>query len=211
MNKGFPRLRQGWIEVIVGCMFSGKTEELLKQVRRTQFAKQKCQLFKPIIDTRYSENHVTDHNQNKLPSIVITNSLELLEKLEPHTEVVAIDEAQFFDENIVEVATELANLGRRVVIAGLDTDWRGQPFGPMPQLMAVAEIVRKQHAICMVCGEPASRTQRLVATEQDILLGSSDIYEARCRTHFDAELVSRLPIGDKNNVNGPTQTINPYQ
>lgn len=190
MNDGFtrPQPQAGWIEVIVGCMFSGKTEELIKQVRRAHFARQRTQAFKPRIDARYSERDVASHDRNRTEATPITNVTELLQLVQPATQVVAIDEGQFFDEQLVEIATRLAHEGKRVIIAGLDTDWRGRPFGPMPQLMAVAEVVRKQHAICRVCGAPASRTQRLIAAKDDILVGSTEAYEARCRHHFDPDL-----------------------
>lgn len=195
MFEHFSRFhtRPGWIEVIVGCMFSGKTEELLVQIRRAELAKQKFKLFKPHIDTRYSETEVESHNHNKLPSTVIRKAEEIYQHIDHQTQVIGIDEAQFFDKNLIEVATLLANSGKRVIIAGLDTDWQGNPFSPMPELMAVAEMVRKQYAICMVCGEPATRTQRLTNATEEVLLGASDIYEARCRTHFDPELATRLP------------------
>lgn len=194
MPEGFVRhkIHPGWVEVIVGCMFSGKTEELIKQLKRAQYGKQKIQVFKPQIDDRYSEDHVASHNQTMFPSKVVKTSFEILSNIDKNTQVVGIDEGQFFDEDLVEVVTALANAGKRVLVAGLDTDWKGRPFGNIPHIMAVAEVVRKQHAICMVCGEPASRTQRLVAAQGDILVGSTEAYEARCRTHFDPELSVRL-------------------
>lgn len=195
MNDGFsrPQPLPGWIEVIVGCMFSGKTEELIKQVRRAHIAKQRVQTFKPRIDSRYHEKDVASHDQNRAAAFPVTDAKELESLIDPATMVVAIDEGQFFGEDLVDVVTRLAADGKRVIIAGLDTDWRGRPFGPMPQLMAVAEIVRKQHAICRVCGGPASRTQRLIAATEDIVVGSTEAYEARCRRHFDPELgVRRL-------------------
>lgn len=187
-----PQLRHGWIEVIVGSMFSGKTEELIKQVRRATIAKQSVKTFKPRIDSRYSEKNVTSHDQTQLPSIPVENASEILTHVTPVDSVIAIDEGQFFGDNLIEIAGFLADSGRRVIVSGLDTDWRGRPFGPMPHLMAVAEVVRKQHAICRVCGGPASRTQRLISAQDDILVGSTEAYEARCRAHFDPELSSRL-------------------
>lgn len=186
--------RPGWIEVIVGCMFSGKTEELIRQIHRAQFAKLKIQVFKPQIDARYSIEDVASHDKTLLKATPIVDAREIRSQVRPETEVVGIDEGQFFSDELVEVATDLANSGRRVLIAGLDTDWRGRPFGPMPILMAVAELVHKQHAICMVCGEPATRTQRLIAATDDILVGSTEAYEARCRTHFDPELGLRQKV-----------------
>jgi thymidine kinase len=193
MNDGFtrPQPQPGWIEVIVGCMFSGKTEELIKQVRRAHIAKQRVQTFKPRIDSRYSEKDVASHDQNRAAAYPVTDAAELEALIDPATLVVAIDEGQFFGPDIVDVAGRLAEEGKRVIIAGLDTDWRGRPFGPMPHLMAVAEVVRKQHAICRVCGAPATRTQRLIAAVEDILVGSTEAYEARCRRHFDPELGAR--------------------
>lgn len=202
MNDGFtrPQTQSGWIEVIVGCMFSGKTEELIKRVRRAHYAKQNTQTFKPQIDARYSKEDIASHDQNRLAARPVSNAQELLSLIEPQTAVVAIDEGQFFGEDLVAVVTMLAEQGRRVIIAGLDTDWRARPFGPMPHLMAIAEVVLKQHAICRVCGAPASRTQRLVAAQDDILVGSTEAYEARCRRHFDPELGTR-PLTD------PPQTL----
>src|SRR4051812_6556065 len=192
-----PRFDSGWVEVIVGCMFSGKTEELIKQIQRVGFAKQKWQAFKPRIDARYSENDVCSHDQTKLQSRPVSEAWEIPQLVERNTSVVAIDEVQFFDESIVEVTQVLAAAGKRVILAGLDTDWRGRPFGQMPQLMALAEVVRKQYAICVVCGNEATRTQRMVAAQDDILVGSTESYEARCRKHFDPELSVRLRKGQK--------------
>ncbi len=192
------KVRPGWIEVIAGCMYSGKTEELIKQVRRAEFGKLRVQVFKPKIDDRYSEDQVASHNQTKLPSVVIEEAISILSLVERNTEVVAIDEGQFFGEDLIRVASTLADAGKRVIVAGLDTDWRGRPFGPIPELLAIAEVVRKQHAICVVCGEPATRTQRLIAAEGDILVGSTEAYEARCRTHFDPELSLRMMKSKKS-------------
>ncbi|MCB0366776.1 MAG: thymidine kinase [Bdellovibrionaceae bacterium] len=173
-------------------MFSGKTEELIRQLRRAQLAKMKIQVFKPALDDRYSADHVASHNQSLFPSQIVRRSDEILALVEKTTEVVGIDEGQFFDDGILEITTVLANAGKRVIVAGLDTDWKGQPFGPIPRLMAVAEVIRKQFAICMVCGEPAVRTQRLISADNDILVGSGEAYEARCRTHFDPEFSQRF-------------------
>lgn len=186
------RFRPGWVEVIVGCMFSGKTEELIKQMHRAEYARQTLQVFKPRLDARYSADHVASHNKALVKATPIESAGEILALVERRTQVVGIDEGQFFDDGLIEVASTLADSGKRVVIAGLDTDWRGRPFGPIPNLMAVAEVVHKQYAICMVCGEPANRTQRLVAASDDILVGSNEAYEARCRMHFDPSLSLRL-------------------
>lgn len=181
--------RRGWIEVIVGGMFSGKTEELIRRLRRAELARQRIQVFKPIIDTRYSERDICSHNQNTIPSFPLKSVEDLWLHLRPDTQVVGIDEGQFFDQRLVEIAQTLAERGLRVVIAGLDTDWQAQPFEPMPTLMAIAENVTKQHAVCVVCGSAASRTQRTAAVEGQVVVGAADIYEARCREHFRPEVV----------------------
>ena len=177
----------GWIEVVCGSMFSGKTEEMIRRVRRARIAKQKVQVFKPAIDRRYNSVQVASHNGLQWEASPIARAGEILERLEPDTAVVAVDEAQFFDWELSAVCTELAARGLRVILAGLDTDFRGEPFGPMPLLMAEAEEVTKLQAICVVCGAPASRTQRLINGEPAayndpiILVGGSESYEARCR------------------------------
>ena len=177
----------GWIEVICGSMFSGKTEELIRRVRRAQIAKQKVQVFKPGLDDRYQLEKVSSHTGMHLDAIVVREAKEILQLVDPDTTVVAIDEGQFFDWTIADVCNTLADQGRRVIIAGLDMDFRGEPFGPMPLLMAQAEKVDKLQAICVVCGAPASRTQRLIngkpASYDDpvILVGAEEVYEARCR------------------------------
>ena len=182
--------RRGWIEVICGSMFSGKTEELIRRMRRAQFAKQKVEIFKPAIDTRYHEEDVVSHNETSIHSTPVPSSANII-LLANDVEVVGIDEAQFFDPEVVKVAKELASRGVRVLVAGLDTDFRGEPFGSMPILMAEAENVAKLHAICMVCGDDASRTQRLVngkpARYDDpvVIVGASELYEARCRQHHE--------------------------
>jgi thymidine kinase len=177
----------GWLEVICGSMFSGKTEEMIRRVRRARIAKQKVQVFKPAIDNRYAVEEVKSHNGLGVDAIPVGTTAELLEKLRPDTEVIGIDEIQFFDAPIVATVQNLANRGVRVIAAGLDMDFRGEPFGSMPQLMSEAEHVDKLHAICVVCGAEASRTQRLIdgrpAAYDDpiILVGGSESYEARCR------------------------------
>jgi thymidine kinase len=179
----------GSIEVITGSMFSGKTDELIRRLRLATIAKQKVQVFKPAIDTRYAEQKVTSHAGSAYAAIPIHLSAHSLELLENETTVVAYDEAQFFDNEIIRVAQLLADRALRVIIAGLDTDFRGEPFGPMPILMAQAERVDKLQAICMVCGEPATRTQRLVNgipahyNDPVVIVGASELYEARCRLH----------------------------
>jgi thymidine kinase len=174
----------GWIEVIAGCMFSGKTEELIRRIRRAQIAKLNVAIFKPKIDNRYSSDHIVSHSEARLLSTVVEKSSQILE-MARDAQVVGIDEGQFFDAGIVEVAEKLANDGKRVVIAGLDQDYRGKPFEPMPQLLAVAEYITKTLAICVVCGNPADRTQRTTASSERVLVGAKDSYEARCRRCFE--------------------------
>lgn len=179
----------GRIEVICGSMFSGKTEELIRRVRRAMIARQKVQVFKPVIDARYSVERVTSHNGQDFEAIPVQDVAEITSLLQSDTTVVAIDEAQFFDSSIIQLVERLASQGIRVILAGLDTDFRGEPFGPMPSLLCRADEVIKLHAICMVCGEEASRTQRLVngqpARYDDpiIMVGAAEAYEARCREH----------------------------
>src|ERR687898_1226703 len=182
---------QGWIEVIVGSMFSGKSEELIRRLRRAQIARQKVQIFKPKLDTRYGDDHIVSHSEMRILSVPVASSRELLERVEPDTEVVGIDEGQFFDPELPAVCCTLADQGKRVLVAGLDQDYLGKPFDPMPQLLAIAEYITKTHAICMVCGNPASHTQRLVPSGDRVLLGATGLYEARCRRCFDPLLAER--------------------
>ncbi len=185
-NKASRNHKKGWIEVICGSMFSGKTEELLRRVRRAEFANQKIELFKPAIDIRYEETEVVSHNENSRISTPVNNSSEILLYVNmSDVQVVAIDEVQFFDEGIVDVCNRLANAGIRVIVSGLDMDYKGEPFGPMPKLMAVAEYVSKQHAICTRCGDLAQFSHRVVANEQQVLLGEKDSYEPLCRHCFN--------------------------
>ncbi|HWO74412.1 MAG TPA: thymidine kinase [Bacillus sp. (in: firmicutes)] len=183
--------QSGWIEVICGSMFSGKSEELIKRVRKAQFAKETVAVFKPVIDNRYSEVAVVSHNGSQVQATSITTSREILESVTADVDLVAIDEAQFLDADLTEVVQTLADRGHRVVLAGLDQDFRGEPFGPMPQVMAIAELVTKLHAVCSVCGSPASRTQRLINGEPAlyndpvIKVGASESYEPRCRHHHE--------------------------
>lgn len=174
----------GWIEVIAGSMFSGKSEELIRRVRRAQIARQKVQIFKPEIDKRYAEDHIVSHSDMRLPSESVEHASDIVDRTVTGTEVVGIDEAQFFDSTLVEVANTLANRGIRVIVAGLDQDYMGNPFEPMPQLMAIAEYVDKTLAICMQCGSPANRTQRLGEATDRVVVGGADQYEARCRHCF---------------------------
>ena len=175
--------KTGWIEVVCGSMFSGKTEELIRRLRRAQIANLKVQIFKPALDTRYSESEIVSHKGSSIPSKPVTNSQQIL-LLTEDVKVVGIDEAQFFDNGIVDVALQLANRGIRVVCAGLDMDYLGNPFGPMPALLASAEFVTKVHAICQVCGSLANYSYRKEAKEGTVLLGEKDVYEPRCRTCF---------------------------
>lgn len=180
----------GSIEVICGSMFSGKTEELIRRLRRAQIAKLNVEIFKPKTDTRYDETAVVSHNSNSIPSTPVENSSSIL-LLGTNTQVVGIDEAQFFDAELPDVCSQLANRGIRVIIAGLDMDFSGKPFGPMPALMAIAEDVTKVHAICLQCGGPAMYSYRTVSNENQILLGETDSYEPRCRACFEHELPAK--------------------
>ncbi|MDX1523333.1 MAG: thymidine kinase [Anaerolineae bacterium] len=191
----YHRYDGGWIELICGSMFSGKTEELIRRVIRAEIAKQKVQVFKPVLDDRYKSSKVNSHSGSYFEAIVVENTANIVNQVADDTDVVAIDEVQFFDWSIAQLCENLANSGRRVILAGLDMDFRGEPFGPMPLLMAQAEMVDKLQAICVVCGGPASRTQRLIdgqpANYDDpvIMVGASEVYEARCRQHH---LVPRI-------------------
>jgi thymidine kinase len=178
---------QGIIEVVCGPMFSGKTEELIRRVRRCQIGRQKVQIFKPIIDTRYHATDVVSHNSQSIEAVPVKDAFDLFQRVYDSTRVVAIDEVQFFDENILSVVTKLARRGCRVICAGLDQDYTGKPFGPMPTLLAIADTVHKVHAICTICGEAASKTFRKpdVKDSKQVLVGETDLYEARCRAHFD--------------------------
>ncbi|MCB9833956.1 MAG: thymidine kinase [Planctomycetes bacterium] len=174
----------GWIEVICGPMFSGKTEELIRRIHRARYARQKVQIFKPAIDVRYDQTKVVSHNGREIPSSTIDQAAEIFDLLDPESRVVAIDEAQFLDTDTVRVARVLAGEGRRVIVAGLDQDYRGQPFETMMLMMVEAEYVTKNMAICLVCGAPAHRNQRLIEASGRVILGSEAEYEARCRRCF---------------------------
>ncbi len=175
----------GWIEVICGSMFSGKSEELIRRLRRAQIARQAVQIFKPEVDIRYALTHITSHSEMQLEAIPARDAADLLTKIMPRTTVIGIDEVQFFDTAIVDVCSKLANEGRRVIVAGLDQDYLGKPFEPMPQLLAIAEYITKTHAICMKCGSMANHSQRLIAASERLLLGAVGSYEARCRRCFN--------------------------
>ena len=180
--------KSGWLEVITGPMYCGKSEELIRRLRRVKIAKQKVKVFKPVLDNRYSKKDVVSHSGNSIEAVPVDHPEEILERIDDTVDVVGIDEAQFFHEDLIEICEKLADQGIRVILAGLDRDFRNEPFGPMPALMARAEYVDKLHAICIQCGEPASRTQRLIdgqpaaADDPVILVGASEVYEARCRS-----------------------------
>lgn len=174
----------GWVEVIAGSMFSGKSEELIRRLRRAKIARQKVQVFKPELDSRFSDNQIVSHSEMRHDSANSRSAADILAKVDRDTEVVGIDEGQFFDNELVRVANELARRGVRVIIAGLDQDYLGQPWEPMPQLLAIAEYITKTHAICMKCGQPANYSQRTFESEERVAVGASDKYEARCRSCF---------------------------
>jgi thymidine kinase len=180
--------QRGWLEVIVGSMFSGKSEELIRRLRRAQIARQKVQIFKPLLDDRFSDDQIVSHSDMRIASENVTDSTELLARVDADTEVVGIDEGQFFDTQLPAACNTLANQGKRVIVAGLDQDYLGRPFEPMPQLLAIAEYITKTLAICVVCGGPANHTQRLVVSSDRVLVGASGLYEARCRHCFDPNL-----------------------
>ena len=198
--------KSGWIEIICGPMFSGKSEELIRRVRRAQIARRRVQIFKHGFDQRYDASHIVSHDRQSLPGIAVAQVAEILGLVDDRTELIAIDEGQFFGPEIVDVTNRLANQGKRVIVAGLDLDYRGLPFGPMPQLICNAEYVTKQLAICMVCGDPANFTQRLTGAQDQIVVGADETYEARCRRHFEprtdptdpapSPAESRDPTGD---------------
>ncbi|WP_339178665.1 thymidine kinase [Bacillus sp. FSL R5-0560] len=183
--------QSGWLELICGSMFSGKSEELIRRVKRATYAKQEVRVFKPVIDNRYSEDAVVSHNGTSMTSYAISSAADIWDHISESTDVIAVDEVQFFDRGIIDVLSALADKGYRVIAAGLDMDFRGEPFGVVPDIMAIAESVTKLQAVCSVCGSPASRTQRLIdgkpASYDDpvILVGASESYEARCRHHHE--------------------------
>lgn len=188
MDGVFPlESRSGWIEAICGSMFSGKTEELIRRLVRAKIARQRVEAFKPSIDERYARDHVVAHSGGRIPSMEVQSAAEILERIHPETQVVGIDEAQFLGADLVRVVESLAASGRRVVVAGLDQDSRGVPFEPMPQLLAIAELVTKTMAVCVVCGRPANKTQRLAPGDARVLVGAAEAYEARCRTCWSPE------------------------
>lgn len=183
MPHAYPQ-GSGWIEVVAGCMFSGKTEELIRRLNRARIARQRVVVFKPKIDVRYGVDEVVSHSSDRVECIPVGDASDII-RLVGDAQVVGVDEAQFFEENLIPVVEQLAEDGVRVIIAGLDLDYRGVPFGPMPKLLAVAEYITKALAVCTVCGAPANRSQRLVHRDSRVLLGASETYEARCRRHWD--------------------------
>lgn len=195
---GTKKHKFGWIEVICGSMFSGKTEELIRRLKRAEIAHQRVEIFKPEIDNRYDDEDVVSHDENVIQSTAVKSSGNIL-ILANNAQVVGIDEAQFFDHELVNVCIQLASLGKRVVIAGLDMDYRGRPFGPMPSLMAVAEYVTKVHAICVRCGSLANHSHRVIASDKLVELGEQQEYEPLCRACFSQE------IGPKNQVKSKSQ------
>ncbi len=204
LEPHFKGQRSGWIEVICGSMFSGKTEELIRRLKRSKIAGQKVDIFKPIIDTRYDNTKVVSHDANSILSTPIEHSSQLLE-LTDNVNVVGVDEAQFFDLDLPDVCQQLALRGIRVIVAGLDMDYKGQPFGPMPNLLAVAEYITKVHAICQHCGNLATHSYRLVADGDQVVLGEKDRYEARCRTCYHMGNILNLKV--KSNGTNTTEEV----
>ena len=198
----------GWVEVICGSMFSGKTEELISRLRREVYARKQVQVFKPQTDDRYASHAVVSHSEQSLPCIPVERATDILRRRDPQASVIGIDEAQFFGAELLAVVAELADRGLRVVCAGLDQDYLGQPFEPMPQLLAIAEFITKKLAVCMVCGNPANRSQRMSASEQRVVVGAHDSYEARCRRCHTADAIAApaqqpLPIAGDPDPRAP--------
>lgn len=195
----------GWVEVICGSMFSGKTEELISRLRREVYARKRVQVFKPRTDDRYAADAVVSHSDRSMPCVAVERASEILRHLDPEASVVGVDEAQFFGQELLVVVSELADRGLRVVCAGLDQDYLGQPFEPMPQLLAVAEFITKKLAVCVVCGNPANRSQRMSASEQRVVVGAHDSYEARCRRCHTADAIAapaQQPLPIESHVPG---------
>jgi thymidine kinase len=192
----------GWIEVIVGPMFSGKSEELIRRLKRAEIARQRVQIFKPVIDQRYAHTDIVSHSGFELPSEVVRNASEVFEKVQARTEVVGIDEGQFLGDGLIDVCMRMADAGKRVIVTGLDTDYLGRPFDPMPRLLAVAEEITKLLAICVQCGNPAVHTQRLVASEDLIVVGAAGMYEPRCRRCFEPQLAHEKVAAEKKSAEG---------
>ena len=199
LEPHFKGQRSGWIEVICGSMFSGKTEELIRRLKRAKIANQKVEIFKPKVDTRYDERKVVSHDENSILAVPIEHSKKLIQLSEPIS-VVGIDEAQFFDLDLPNVCQALALRGKRVIVAGLDMDFRGKPFGPMPDLLAVAEYITKVHAICQHCGNLATHSYRLANDADTVLLGEKDSYEARCRTCYHMGNILNLQVREEEKI-----------
>lgn len=193
----------GWIEVICGPMFSGKSEELIRLLRRAEIARQRVQVFRPSLDDRYSNTEIVSHSQLRMDSEVVRSPADIVERVEARTEVIGIDEANFLGAGLVPVANRLADLGKRVIIAGLDTDYLGRPFEPIPALLALAEEITKMLAICMRCGNPAKFTQRLIASDELMVVGAAGMYEARCRRCFEAGVPREARAAAQNAVGQP--------
>lgn len=187
LNRSHQR---GWIELICGSMFSGKTEELIRRLRRARIARQRVEIFKPAIETRYSVHEVVSHDENTIRSTALEKAADIL-RLGSEANVIGIDEAQFFDLDLVRVCEQLARTGKRVIVAGLDQDYMGKPFEPVPQLMAIAEHVTKLHAVCVVCGAPANHSQRIAVSDERVLVGAADAYEPRCRQCFEPHAIPK--------------------
>lgn len=192
--------KTGHIEVICGSMFSGKTEELIRRIRRAEIARQRVKVFKPKIDNRYSEFEIVSHNEQSYPSVVVEDAEEIYEN-SFDVEVIGIDEAQFFNNNLIAVCQNLADSGKRVIVAGLDQDYKAMPFEPMPQLLSIAEYITKTLAVCVVCGAPANRTHRITDNDEQILVGAKNLYEARCRLHHVVNSESKQKSGNNKESN----------
>jgi len=195
----------GWIEVVCGPMFSGKTEELIRRAKLALIAKQRVQIFKPAIDNRYADEYIISHTDQKIVCTPVNFAGEIMDRIKDNTRVVGIDEAQFFDESVVNVCEKLANRGLRVIVTGLDQDFMGKPFGPMPELLAIAESILKLKAVCMVCSGQATKTQRLSKSKERVVVGSGEQYEARCRACHDPDLslereIPSVPVSKKAQV-----------
>ncbi len=175
----------GWIEVVCGPMFSGKSEELIRRLRRAKIARKRVEVFKPVLDNRYSDDEIVSHGDQRMKSTVVSSAKEILDQVDRRAQVIGVDESNFFGPELVDIATHLADMGKQVIIAGLDTDYLGRPFSPMPELLCLAESITKTLAICMRCGNPAKHTQRLVESSDLIVVGASGMYEARCRRCFE--------------------------
>ncbi|MBF0297838.1 MAG: thymidine kinase [Oligoflexia bacterium] len=208
--SNFHNFSTGHLEVISGPMFSGKTEELIRRVRRAQIARVKVQVFRPSIDNRYNDKDVVSHSSQSIEAIPVKNSNDIWHRIKDSTRIVAIDEVQFFDNEIIKVVTKLTNRGHRLICAGLDLDYRAKPFGPMPALLAMADEIVKVHAICTICGGIATRSQRVVNSKAQLLVGATEAYEARCRAHFEySETETEEDRQEQELLNVTTENANP--